>query len=167
MLEKEDVSVPRRISWQMLHLLFHLSIITTGASISNLIGRSNPDKIKFDTTKYPVPIGDEPLDAPLRIAFTSAVSVTLFCLSAFVMLMGRVPVFRTYIPFAAVLGFRLATALTILLVGLVATTLTAFHVISFVTGLLVLNMAVSVAGLQNKGDVTLRDTACHYRLGLR
>jgi hypothetical protein len=151
----------------MLHLLFHLAIITTGASISNLIGRVYPAKIKFDITKYPVPTGEEPLDAPLRIAFTSAVAVTLFCLSAFVILMGRIPVFRTYIPFAAVLGVRVLTALIILLVGLFATSLTAFHAISFVTGLLVFNMIFSVAGLQNRGDVTLRDTACHYRLGLR
>jgi hypothetical protein len=59
------------------------------------------------------------------------------------------------------------TALIILLVGLFATSLTAFHAISLVTGLLVFNMVFSVAGLQNRGDVTLRDTACHYRLGLR
>ncbi len=161
------VSPIREILWQTLHMPFHISVVMIGACISNLFGRIYPSKLPFDIKEYPVPTGTEPLEASLRLTFTVSVSICLVFTCFFVLLHKRVPRRRTLFPLPTILGFRALIALCILFVGCFGTSLDAFFLLITVTCLLLVNLAFSVIGLQTVGLPSLRDTACHFRLGSR
>lgn len=167
MKRDEKTSVLKSLLWQLLHLPFHLSVIIMGASIGTLMSRIYPVKIPFDLAKYPVPTGWQPAEANLRLSFTISISICLVLLCLFVILQGRVPIQRTFFPMSMILGFRVLIAIAILFLGIFGTSLSAFTLLAAVMGLLLSNMIFSIIGLQTRGENTLRDTACHFRMGLR
>ena len=158
MKKKENISLRNRIFWQTFHLPFHIAIIVCGKSVGNILNYMGP---KYQPSK------SLSIDASLQRSFTTAAALVLLLSSLFVVLHGRVPVFKTRLPFSAILAFRCFTAIIILITGFLSPSLSGLGLISIVAGLLFINLVFSIFVLQNRGDVSLRDTACHIRLGLR
>ena len=161
----EHTNAIRNAIWQFLHLPFHLSVIIMGCSIYNLVARMRKYLPYENIDLSSIPVGYDPIENSLRWMFTFSVSLNFILLTFMALLKRREPFNKTLFPVSIILGFRFLTGIGILLLGLLGTRFSAFGLMGLTTILAVLNMAFSVVGLQNVGD--LQDSAVHFKWGFR